>query len=1044
QFSAHDFGLVEAGFVSPCPASTTLTREYFNAPWYRAWTYQTAANSDRLYQLSGQCDLPFTGQVVKMQVCDAAGNCTTASPELLPKVSLATAAPSAAPSPSGEGGVLILEPSPSTFLTTTLPLQIQGGAFSPGFVKSLTIRDGNRVIDNLHWAHLAITDTTWTTTWTPDGEGPHQIEATLRDWTGGAYTDTVTVILDTQPPEVAITTAVLTSTHVAGGQVTVAGTANDANGITAVDLQARGVWRPARIEDGTWTATWIPDLGKPPDGQIFTGVARAVDRAGWSTLASGDVYVDAASPAPVDLALSYQTAGETIPITRTGTTIREAVGALEMAWTASSDGSGLADYRAGWTAVGADGSATTSWIILTPEEPRLATATAGEAQKLVASLETSDLYGNTTRQAFGPVYVDSPLTPDYMRLNSSGGSYHGWMDSGCTLLGTDRRLSRVLGPLAQHDGEQALYGTWDDQALRLAWNGANWSAEGDLFVYMDTKPGGSNTVFDPYTPANALSAAGSSDATLVALPGSIATATQSEAMLADYGVWVEDAQTAWLLAWDGSTWITTTLLSTAQYRYQPSEQGGLTDLYLPFDLLEITNPAMTPLGLLAFATEEDALRIWAVLPGANPVTSLQVTGAFGHLLEALTVPMSHYYRWPSLDSGICPNGRLGLDADQTPYPDADVEARLKADPAGTVYNYLGDHLYSWSDELLGDTPLDFSRVLEFLDRDHPYVHDGQLVTYTLHLQNKGQDATHEVMARVWSAAALTLPGGAPVGGDEHLYFQEIPIGDLAPGQELSLTFQGRIDLAWARPRYEQCLATYPDRPRLCELALRFALLKVEIVDQTYTTPLERIWADHRVDFEAPRFAGIDQSSMIISAGSASLRGYAYDDSGVPLITLEVRRPDGRTISLDCPNPNPDSGIWTCKWDPTEVNDGVPPEDGQIFQVRLLATDGAGLTSEPGPWYPFVVDTEPPAVTAQLPTVVATGLPVSARTVRLAGSLADNHGAAGVEVCLEDNCRSASTTLEGQPTLLQYDDLPATTVPLASCETAPIQRTFLVT
>ncbi|MFN2169068.1 MAG: Ig-like domain-containing protein, partial [Anaerolineae bacterium] len=386
QFSAHDFGLVEAGFVSPCPASTTLTREYFNAPWYRAWTYQTAANSDRLYQLSGQCDLPFTGQVVKMQVCDAAGNCTKASPELLPKVSLATAAPSAAPSPSGEGGVLILEPSPSTFLTTTLPLQIQGGAFSPGFVKSLTIRDGNRVIDNLHWAHLAITDTTWTTTWTPDGEGPHQIEATLRDWAGGAYTDTVTVILDTQPPEVAITTAVLTSTHVAGGQVTVAGTANDANGITAVDLQARGVWRPARIEDGTWTATWIPDLGKPPDGQIFTGVARAVDRAGWSTLASGDVYVDAASPAPVDLALSYQTAGETIPITRTGTTIREAVGALEMAWTASSDGSGLADYRAGWTAVGADGSATTSWITLTPEEPRLATATAGEAQKLVASL----------------------------------------------------------------------------------------------------------------------------------------------------------------------------------------------------------------------------------------------------------------------------------------------------------------------------------------------------------------------------------------------------------------------------------------------------------------------------------------------------------------------------------------------------------------------------------------------------------------------------------------------------------------------------------
>ena len=57
--------------------------------------------------------------------------------------------------------------------------------------------------------------------------------------------------------------------------------------------------------------------------------------------------------------------------------------------------------------------------------------TPGEAQKLDAGLESRDLYGNTTRQAFGPVYVDSPLTPDYIRLDNPGGTYHGWMDSGC-------------------------------------------------------------------------------------------------------------------------------------------------------------------------------------------------------------------------------------------------------------------------------------------------------------------------------------------------------------------------------------------------------------------------------------------------------------------------------------------------------------------------------------------------------------------------------------------------------------------------------------
>ena len=41
---------------------------------------------------------------------------------------------------------------------------------------------------------------------------------------------------------------------------------------------------------------------------------------------------------------------------------------------------------------------------------------AGEAQKLTASLGSRDLYGNTTWQDFGPIYADSPLTPDYISL----------------------------------------------------------------------------------------------------------------------------------------------------------------------------------------------------------------------------------------------------------------------------------------------------------------------------------------------------------------------------------------------------------------------------------------------------------------------------------------------------------------------------------------------------------------------------------------------------------------------------------------------------
>ena len=931
QFTAQDFSLVDAGLVTPCPAGTILTREYFNAPWYRALTGETDASTNHLYALSGACDVPYTGTLSSLTVYDAVGNHTTVvaapsapsiSQEWITTPTLVLTKPP--PPPVTNGGVLILEPNPGLLLNSTLPVNVKGGAFSPNSLKSLFIRVDRRVIFTTHWPRPGVKDTTWMAPWTPKGEGAHQIEATLKDWKGHEYTGLVTVIVDTQPPELAIATQVITSTHLINHQVTVAGTANDENGIAAVDLEVGGVWHPAVVSAEAWTATWIPELDSVPDGEMVSVVARAIDRAGWSTLTAAEIYVDAVAPAPVELSFNYQAVGATVPITQTGTTIRDPGAVVQMAWTASRDGSGLADYQAGWTTSDASGTSTT-WTNVSPNQPHLAPITPSEAQKLVARLGTSDLYGNTTWQEFGPVYADSPLTPDYTLLDGSGGVYHGWMDSGCTLLGVDRRVSRIAPRLAMHHNEQALYATWDNQALRLAWSGANWSIEGDLFIYLDTLPGGSDTVFDPFTPANTPSGTISHEMTPhITLPGGGLTASQGEAMQADYGVWVQDAQTAWLIAWQGGKWVASTRLSETQFRYQPGADGGLTDLYLPFDLLGINDPVANSLGLLAFATEEEALKLWAVLPRANPVTSLLATGSFGHILEEITdlktlsVPMTHFYQWQSLGAGLCPNGILAQEADQTPYPDAEVQAYLTADPSGIVYHYLGDHLYAWSDYLLGDKPLDFSQLLKFLDTDHPYVKDGQTLTYSLHVQNNGKAATHSVAARVWSTAALILPGGSPVPGDEHLYFQEIAIGDLLPGEERTVSFEGRVDLAHAQPRYEACLAAFPDRPGFCELALRMALLKVEIVDQTHTAPLERIWADHRVDFEAPRFIGITSPGLHIPANGVHLSGYAFDESGVSQLSLEVQRPDGKIVSLPCLEVDISGGSWSCDWDPTEI------------------------------------------------------------------------------------------------------------------------------
>ena len=66
--------------------------------------------------------------------------------------------------------------------------------------------------------------------------------------------------------------------------------------------------------------------------------------------------------------------------------------------------------------------------------------------------------------------------------------------------------------------------------------GATWSGDGDLFVYLDTGPGG--------TTASSTR------------PGRRGGAVQlsNEAMQADTLVWVQDAHTAALLHWDGSAW----------------------------------------------------------------------------------------------------------------------------------------------------------------------------------------------------------------------------------------------------------------------------------------------------------------------------------------------------------------------------------------------------------------------------------------------------------------------------------------------------------
>ena len=206
------------------------------------------------------------------------------------------------------------------------------------------------------------------------------------------------------------------------------------------------------------------------------------------------------------------------------------------------------------------------------------------------------MQGNERWQEFGSLIVDAPLTPDYITPLSSLSSTEGegWLDSGCTLLGADRRIAR--GESTGRWTAQQLYATWDHRALRLAWIGGNWSGDGDLFLYLDTGPGGTNGTFTPYPVAVT--------GTLVTLPPEI----QADAL-----IWVQDASTASLLRWHGTDWTVERQLAGEQFRFNGGRNGDQTDLYLPFELLGLN--AGGPLGVLAFAAEEPAPDDWPACLG---------------------------------------------------------------------------------------------------------------------------------------------------------------------------------------------------------------------------------------------------------------------------------------------------------------------------------------------------------------------------------------------------------------------------------------------
>jgi hypothetical protein len=955
---AEDFGLIEDGFECPCIVLPG-DRHSYGEEWYSTWISDTA----RLYRIETSCLLPGWRPPATVRACDRYGHCDEDTP------ALALGAMAAITSPLDS---VVFTPTYGTVLAATDPISIAGGAYTrfTAGLKTLTVTVDSGVIYTQTWSPSTTLEAAWATTWFTLTEGSHMLTSVVEGHDGPApgthyvQTDTrpITVVVDALAPEIALPTGPLTTgLRLPGGQLVVTGPYTEAGGVASIQVREDapgpgvGEWGDAAVQDGnSWRYVWFPN--KEPDGAVYTFTARIEDVAGRTDQQTKTLGVDLVVPAPVTVTLAYTDSLGVRTVISPGQTIYDVLSpTLSIEWTESSDGSGLAGYWAGWTA---DSDAPVGELSrYGPSDERVHVQQVADLQAIYAHVVSEDTTGNRQIQTLGPIYTDITTTPDIADLSHL---YRGWMDSGCTQIGADRELARYAQTAQALTGTQRFYATWNTadgfeattDTLRLEWTGADWTTDGDLFIYLDTAPGGTSVVHDPYGSGVSIN-----------LP-----AEGGQPMTADYLVWVEDGETAKLMAWDGLGWtdaVTAALSGPPYYTLDTTVDPDHTDLYLPFNWLSITPGTGSPSGqpwiqMVALASEEDALRIWAAMPEKNPLNSelaintLAEVGQIGNSPYTLT----QAYRWASLAPDLCPNAGQ--------FTDADLLVDLTADPPGVEVGYLEyDLLYLMPGQPLDDDLDSEPDVVLPMDTDPGVVGHGMIVTYSLHYANNGTEVAPGVKVTVTARGAIQLTSNPLV----------IDLGDVTPGMTETIEFTGMVN------------TTVHTR----------SLEVMGVVDDAVHGPFDWLWIQHDVDRAAPADVAIVEPLRYIVPYTNTVRGTVYDPSGVPTVTLESQLlPLGIPAQVTCIDGTSRDGRWSCDW-----NVGAAL-NGDQFKLRAVVTDTFGNGPAYGEWMTLTVDTLPPTISLDPKSDAALQGAVLGPDdkVFLTGLVEDDQEAHSAEVCYE--------------------------------------------
>ncbi|MDX1413779.1 MAG: LamG-like jellyroll fold domain-containing protein [Candidatus Promineifilaceae bacterium] len=949
----------------------TLTNYDQVNPWYAA----TITDTTRLYQIDATRSYSGTLDTSgSLQACDAFNRCTAAAASA-PALSAARAA--AAGDPAAE----ILDPTSGSVLAAVAPVTISGHAFASASLQDLTVTVDGTPVHNQSWANGAVTDTPWSFSWTPAAEGIYLFDTQVTDWNGISATaqQTTTIWVDTTPPTVTISPTLLSQADLIGETVVnLTGAAADGVEVERVEVSIDGgPWQRAGLDaSGVWHFPW--DLGAPVDGQIFAVTARATDHAGQTATATQQILVDTVAPEPGAVVLTaVNSGGQTGPLVQ-GVTYTD-LETLQLQFAAATDGSGIAQYKAGYTADRFPDLAT----LTDYTAPNTHQQPASAAAVWYAHLIVVDNAGNRGEQTTGPFYVDAPLTPDLVSLID----YHGWTDNSCTVQGIDRRLAHTH-PDTKGDEVQQFYVSWDETDLRLNWQGAHWEAGGDLFLYLDTRAGGTDRLYNPYT----------DDGMVIYLPGHTpdpVTSTASgfsaapngaaadrPAMQADFLVWVENARQATLFRWVNGGWQNMGALDGDRFRFSGGVDNGHTDILLSFASLGILDPSSASLGLLAVASDEDALRLWSTMPVHNPLSSAQVVNPLAGEVGDYTYALSRAYFWDSLGSGLCANGSA--------FADSDLHLTLTADPVGTTFSFFEDNLAPVWSLIFGYRPVPVSptALFDFMDTDHPLLGVGDTVNYTLSYENRGTETAAGVQVDLTAGSSLQL--SQPI----------LDLGDIPAGASGTVQFSAAVTASAAnQAAYEECLQNFP--VELCAARRSLAQVTALAYDAQNprqpgqglwsSAPLDWLFAEHLIDSSGPLKTTIRSPEQVIPAGPLAVSGTVHDQSAVPEVVLEWRVNGGAVQSQTCLQATPDNSTWQCAWDPGFLANGA------VVEIRARGIDLFGQEGSWSEWMDLTVDMTPPALSVD-PGVdgrtFGEGLHI------MSGTASDANGAAAVQICIE--------------------------------------------